>query len=54
MGYLVQFGAVEAFASSTSHYLRKDVEAARRTAEQIGVDRGLLGEVAKNGPLDLA
>jgi 3-hydroxyisobutyrate dehydrogenase-like beta-hydroxyacid dehydrogenase len=54
MGYLLQFGALGAFASSAAPYLRKDVEAARQTAEQLGVELGLLGDVAKRGPLDLA
>jgi 3-hydroxyisobutyrate dehydrogenase-like beta-hydroxyacid dehydrogenase len=54
MGYLLQFGALEGFAASAAPYLRKDVEAARASAEQLGVDLGLLGEVAKKGPLDLA
>ena len=54
MGYLLQFGALEGFAASAAPYLRKHVEAARATAEQLGVDLGLLGEVAKRGPLDLA
>jgi 3-hydroxyisobutyrate dehydrogenase-like beta-hydroxyacid dehydrogenase len=54
MGYLLQRGALEAFAASAAPYLRKDVEAAGATAEQLGVDLGLLGDVAKKGPLDLA
>jgi 3-hydroxyisobutyrate dehydrogenase-like beta-hydroxyacid dehydrogenase len=54
MGYLLQFGALDGFAASAAPYLRKDVEAARATAEQLGVDLGLLGDVAKKGPLDLA
>jgi 3-hydroxyisobutyrate dehydrogenase-like beta-hydroxyacid dehydrogenase len=54
MGYLLRFGALEALASSAAPYLRKDVEAARLAAEQLGVDLGLLGDVAKRGPLDLA
>jgi 3-hydroxyisobutyrate dehydrogenase-like beta-hydroxyacid dehydrogenase len=53
MGYLLQFGALEGFAASAAPYLRKDVEAARATAEQLGIDLGLLGDVAKKGPLDL-
>jgi 3-hydroxyisobutyrate dehydrogenase-like beta-hydroxyacid dehydrogenase len=54
MGYLLRFGALDAFAASAAPYLRKDVEAARQTATQLGVDLGLLGDVAKRGPLDLA
>jgi len=54
MGYLLRFGALDGFAASAAPYLRKDVEAARATAEQLGVDLGLLGDVAREGPLDLA
>jgi 3-hydroxyisobutyrate dehydrogenase-like beta-hydroxyacid dehydrogenase len=54
MTHLTRFGDVEAFGARVSHYLRKDVAACAQTSTELGVDLGLLGDVARRGPLDLA
>jgi 3-hydroxyisobutyrate dehydrogenase-like beta-hydroxyacid dehydrogenase len=53
MGYILGSGDLVSFADRVSRYLRKDVAACRATAAELAVDLGLLGDVAKNGPLDL-
>jgi 3-hydroxyisobutyrate dehydrogenase-like beta-hydroxyacid dehydrogenase len=53
MGYVLASGDLEKFAVGIAHYLRKDVAACQVTASELAVDLGLLGEVARNGPLDL-
>jgi 3-hydroxyisobutyrate dehydrogenase-like beta-hydroxyacid dehydrogenase len=47
-------GDVEAFGRQVAHYLRKDVAACADAAAQLSVDLGLLGDIARDGPLDIA
>jgi 3-hydroxyisobutyrate dehydrogenase-like beta-hydroxyacid dehydrogenase len=54
MMHLTRSGDVDAFGARVSRYLRKDVAACAETSAALGVDLGLLGDVARRGPLDLA
>jgi 3-hydroxyisobutyrate dehydrogenase-like beta-hydroxyacid dehydrogenase len=54
MGHMARAGDVGAFGQQIATYLRKDVAACAQTAAQLSVDLGLLADVARNGPLDIA
>jgi len=44
-------GGTEAMIPAAGHYMRKDVDATKAVAEELGLDLGLLGAVAE-GPID--
>jgi 3-hydroxyisobutyrate dehydrogenase-like beta-hydroxyacid dehydrogenase len=44
-------GGTEAMIPAAGHYMRKDVDATKAVAAELGLDLGLLGEVA-DGPVD--
>jgi len=44
-------GGTEAMIPAAGHYMRKDVDATKVVAAELGLDLGLLGEVA-DGPID--
>ena len=52
LGYLRQFGSVDELAARVGGYLRKDVAAARDSANAAGVGLGMLGTIATTGPLE--
>lgn len=52
LGYVRQFGSLDALAERVGGYLRKDVAAVRESARAAGVDLGMLGRVATSGPLE--
>jgi 3-hydroxyisobutyrate dehydrogenase-like beta-hydroxyacid dehydrogenase len=54
MTHLTRSGDVDAFGRRVSKYLRKDVASCAETSAALGVELGLLGDVARRGPLDLA
>jgi 3-hydroxyisobutyrate dehydrogenase-like beta-hydroxyacid dehydrogenase len=54
MRHMALAGDVDTFAQRVATYLRKDVAACAETAAQLSVDLGLLGDVARNGPLNIA
>lgn len=51
LGYVRQFGSLDALTAKAGEYLRKDVDAAAVSAAAHGADLGLLGEVVRRGPL---
>ena len=44
-------GGTEAMIPAAGHYMRKDVDASKAVAAELGLELGLLGEVA-DGPID--
>lgn len=44
-------GGAEAMVAAAGHYMRKDVDATKAIAAELGIDLGLLGDVA-DGPID--
>jgi 3-hydroxyisobutyrate dehydrogenase-like beta-hydroxyacid dehydrogenase len=44
-------GGAEAMIPAAGHYMRKDVDATKAVAAELGLDLGLLGEIA-DGPID--
>ena len=44
-------GGTEAMIPAAGHYMRKDVDATKAAAAELGLDLGLLGAVA-DGPVD--
>jgi 3-hydroxyisobutyrate dehydrogenase-like beta-hydroxyacid dehydrogenase len=54
IGVMEQFGAPQAFADQVRPFMVKDVAACEQVAAEIGVDLGLLGQVARGGRLDVS
>lgn len=54
MGYLLERGSSQHFGAGVAPYLRKDVDACRKTAAALGLELGLLDSVVRDGPLDLS
>jgi 3-hydroxyisobutyrate dehydrogenase-like beta-hydroxyacid dehydrogenase len=52
MGTVQGLGSIAALVEAAGHYLRKDVSAAIDTADDVGIDLGLLAAVNRDGPLD--
>ncbi|MBJ7336526.1 NAD(P)-dependent oxidoreductase [Mycolicibacterium sp.] len=48
-----RIGGMDRFADLAAPFLRKDVDACREAAAEIGVDLGLLGVAVRDGPLAL-
>jgi 3-hydroxyisobutyrate dehydrogenase-like beta-hydroxyacid dehydrogenase len=44
-------GGADAMVAAAGHYMRKDVDATKAIAAELGIDLGLLGDVA-DGPVD--
>jgi 3-hydroxyisobutyrate dehydrogenase-like beta-hydroxyacid dehydrogenase len=54
IGVMEQFGAPQAFADQVRPFMVKDVAACEQVAAEIGVDLGLLGQVARGGTLEVS
>ena len=52
MGLLEQLGSTDAFVGLAGHFIRKDVDVVNAVAADIGIDLGLLGEVANADAVD--
>ena len=38
-------------STAAGHYMRKDVDVVREVADGLGIDLGILGQVAEEGPI---
>jgi len=54
MEHMARSGDIAAFAASVGPYLRKDVRACEAASRELSLSLGLVGEVAREGPLDIA
>ena len=52
MGLVEQMGSTEAFVGLAGHFIRKDVDVVNAVAADVGIDLGLLGEVANGDAVD--
>jgi 3-hydroxyisobutyrate dehydrogenase-like beta-hydroxyacid dehydrogenase len=51
--YIRELGGAEAYTGRVAHFLRKDVEACRSVAADLGVNLGPLLRAAADGPIDV-
>ncbi len=51
MGLLTSMQSTDQLVAAAGHYMRKDIDVVREVAEGLGVDLGILGHVADEGPI---